>query len=130
METPISDALAKLNQYELSDLNRIGELCKLYNFTPKKKRIQSIIKELKEFETKLCYNCHKCKGNIKHFIPDDIRLCKECKELRKYKLITKSTAIKLGADKNTIMNIPHIEVDNPHYSCAAPMILFRESDFI
>ncbi|NDW10682.1 hypothetical protein [Dysgonomonas sp. 520] len=68
----------------------------------------------------------------------DFNLVKKCgkyitlKDMRK--VITKTTAIEiLGVSKKIFqeMEIPIMkETKNPHYSCAAPMVLYLESEII
>ncbi len=61
----------------------------------------------------------------------DIRLCKGCKKLFKYRLISKTHALKdYGLKQNDIDNLEYKEVGNPLYRGERNMILYKESDIL
>ena len=74
---------------------------------------------------KLCHDCLINKGRKNFFF--SIRLCKKCISDYKYKLICKSTAKKkyLLNDKE-LSQLKYYELNNPHYTKAPSMILYRE----
>ena len=59
----------------------------------------------------------------------DIPLCRKCqKNNEKYRMITKTRAMsEYCVKEDELFKLNHIEVNNPHYSSASPMILFLKS---
>lgn len=72
-----------------------------------------------------CEECNELGARLKSAL--NIRLCDECNTSKKYKLITKTTVKdKYKLTDSDLKNIPSYPVKNPHFSCAAPMILYLE----
>lgn len=75
----------------------------------------------------LCEHCGVKPGAMNKI--HGIRLCKVCLNEPEYVMICKSLAKKKYhlTDKD-IASIEYIRVDNPHYKCAAKMMLYHECD--
>ena len=88
---------------------------------------EKIKKEKKPIDPKKCHNCNAVNQPI--HLSHQVRLCKECRELDQYKLITKKT-IKENwfLTEKDLEEIEMFEVNNPYYKCAAPMCLYVVED--
>ncbi len=61
----------------------------------------------------------------------DIRLCKDCKQLFKYRMISKTHALKdYGLKYEEIENLEYKEVGNPLYRGERNMKLYKERDVL
>ncbi len=61
----------------------------------------------------------------------DIRLCKSCKTLFKYRLISKTRALEnYKLKKQDLEGLGYIEVGNPLYRNQSNMLLYREKEII
>jgi DNA repair protein len=80
-----------------------------------------------EKDKKKCVECGKDTSVMFEIL--DIPLCRKCqKNNEKYKMITKTRAMaEYRLKKDELFKLKHIEVKNPHYASAAPMILFLKS---
>lgn len=77
-----------------------------------------------------CAECGNLGGRL-IFGLDNIRLCKNCKTLFKYRNISKTRALsEYKLKKQDLEGIEFKEVGNPLYRGAQNMILYRESDIL
>jgi hypothetical protein len=77
----------------------------------------------------LCEECNNLGARLIFGL--DIRLCKDCKQLIKYRLISKTHALKdYGLKLSDIQNTNYKEVGNPLFRGANNMILFKEQDIL
>ncbi len=79
------------------------------------------------------FECAECKelGARLIFGLDEIRLCKNCKTLFKFRQISKTNALKnYKLKKEEIQGLEYKEVGNPLYRGAQNMILYKEQDIL
>ncbi len=79
------------------------------------------------------FECAECKmlGARLIFGLDGIRLCKNCKGLFKYRLISKTNALSnYKLKKPDLEGIEYKEVGNPLYRGAQNMILYQENEIL
>lgn len=75
----------------------------------------------------LCIECNQLGGKLRSGL--DIRLCDNCKESKKYKLITKKTSKdKYNLTEKDLENINFFPVNNPHYRSGSFMLLYLEKE--
>ena len=76
---------------------------------------------------KICENCRVNIGTKNRI--HSLILCEQCSHSPDYEMICKSIAKnKYKLNDKDLINIEYIEVDNPHFKCAAKMKLFLEKD--
>lgn len=119
------------------------------NKAPKRKTYKGRMTELTQLAEALCCHCGEVPSRARPWVrfmnaaedadaAEDtdaptslIRLCAACKVLPEYKLICKTTALRTYKVKqDQLNNLPCIKAKNPHYSCAATMVLYLERDVI
>lgn len=78
------------------------------------------------------FSCEECKIlGARIIFGHDIRLCKDCKKLFKYRLINKTKIIKqYGIKIEELEHLEYKEVGNPLFRNASNMILYKEKDII
>ncbi len=78
------------------------------------------------------FECTECKAlGARLIFALDIRLCKACKTLFKYRLISKTRALKdYMLKKNDLEGLEYIEVGNPLYRGQSNMQLYKENQII
>lgn len=75
----------------------------------------------------LCDECSNSVGKASKTF--GIRICDTCKDLEKYRLVCKSTAIKTYfLTERELSDLDCIEVQNPHYRSSSNMILYKFED--
>ncbi len=78
----------------------------------------------------VCAECNELGARL-IFGLEDTRLCKNCKILFKYRMISKTHALKNYAlNKNDLTGLEYIEVGNPLYRGAQNMILYKEKQIL
>jgi len=110
---------------ENADDQEWAKLAEMLNVKlPKRKTIRSVCE--KEFEM-LCKNCYLDHGKMSDFF--EKRLCNNCSQLDKFKLVCKSTIkSEYNMKDDDLEDLPYIEVKNPHYRCASQMKLYSLCD--
>lgn len=128
---PCSSIIDYMYAFELLDTEIFDKIYQIYGIKSKRKTIPGKLRELAKYSNFLCTNCNKNRGFFKRYIPYNLKLCKECYSLPIYRLISKTIAIKdFHIPKHVLGEFEHIQVCNPYFSTAPPMILYREVDIL
>ena len=105
----------------------VDRRCQLSREIPGTLTLKSYYKFIKANQDR-CFHCEKKTSCVNFFFK--IPVCKACQcSWYYYRCVTKTRARKqYGVSEEALMKLEHMLVRNPHFSTAAPMVLFLESD--